>query len=254
MAIEIRNLALQLGNKKVLDNISTRFNFGELTIILGPNGTGKSSLLKVLSQEWRSAGELFFYGKPAASWQPSELAKSVGILPQASSLSFGFTAGEVVALGGLTLSVSRAQLSEICNKNMALTDVLHLADRLYPSLSGGEKQGVHLARVLTQLAAAPRKPILMLDEPTSALDIAHQHQTLQLAKDQAKAGAAVIAIIHDLNLAAKYADRIIMLSDGKITATGAPNKVLQPQLIAEVYGWKVNVMPHPEEDYCVILP
>ncbi|WP_281543933.1 heme ABC transporter ATP-binding protein [Grimontia sp. SpTr1] len=253
MGIDIRQASLTLGNKVLLDNFSTSFKLGELTIILGPNGTGKSSLLKLISREWPCNGELRFYGKSAKDWKPEHLAASMGILPQSSSLTFAFTAREVVELGGLALSASQAELAEIASENMAKTDVLHLADRLYPSLSGGEKQRVHLARVLTQIAKSPRDTILMLDEPTSALDIGHQHKTLSLAKEMAQAGSAVIAVIHDLNLAAQYADRILILNEGKIAADGIPTDVLTPEIIEEVYGWPVSVMPHPTGDYPVVL-
>lgn len=253
MGIEIKHASLTLGNKTLLDNVSTTFRLGELTIILGPNGTGKSSLLKLLSREWPCNGTLSFYGKPLSHWTPQQLAASVGILPQSSSLTFAFTAREVVELGGLALTASRKEIADIAEEKMAQTDVLHLADRLYPSLSGGEKQRVHLARVLTQIAKSERDTILMLDEPTSALDIGHQHKTLTLAKQMAKEGSAVIAVIHDLNLAAQYADRILILHRGKIVADGYPESVLTPAMIENVYGWPVNVMPHPTGGYPVVL-
>ncbi|MDD1779700.1 heme ABC transporter ATP-binding protein [Enterovibrio sp. ZSDZ35] len=253
MSVEIKNASLTLGDKVLLENFSAHFKTGELTIILGPNGTGKSSLLKLISREWKCNGQLSFYGKPSEQWKPAELAQSVGILPQYSSLTFAFTVREVVELGGLALSASQSDVSDIATRQMQTTDVLHLANRLYPSLSGGEKQRVHLARVLTQLSKSPRETVLMLDEPTSALDIGHQHKTLQLAKELAKKGSAVIAVIHDLNLAAQYADHIIMLNKGHIVAEGSPQTVITPRNIEDVYGWPVQVIPHPENDYPVIL-
>lgn len=253
MSVEISNASLTLGKKVLLDNFSTQFNLGEMTIILGPNGTGKSSLLKVISREWQSGGQLKFYGHDAKKWPADKLAASMGILPQASSLTFAFTVREVVELGGLTLAVSQQDLANIATEKMQQTDVLHLADRLYPSLSGGEKQRVHFARVLTQLAKSPRAPILMLDEPTSALDINHQHRTLKLAKNLAKQGAAVIAVIHDLNLAAQYADRILLLNHGNIVAEGSPTQVLTANNIEQVYGWPAQVIRHPQADYPVVL-
>ncbi|MBV7296637.1 heme ABC transporter ATP-binding protein [Enterovibrio paralichthyis] len=253
MSLEIRNASLKLGNKVLLDNFSARFASGELTIILGPNGTGKSSLLKLLSLEWPTEAELFYFGKPANQWKVQELAASMGVLPQSSTLTFAFTVREVVELGGLTLTASQREISAIASEKMAQTDVLHLAERLYPSLSGGEKQRVHLARVLTQLAKSAVPPILMLDEPTSALDIAHQHRTLALAKQLATEGSAVIAVIHDLNLAAQYADKIIMLNDGKIAAQGSPEDVLKASTINEVYGWPVQIIPHPIHNHPVVV-
>ncbi|TKF32482.1 heme ABC transporter ATP-binding protein [Enterovibrio norvegicus] len=253
MSIEIKNASLTLGNKVLLNDFSTTINGGELTIILGPNGTGKSSLLKLFSQEWPCNGELSFYGKSVNAWKPADLAESVGILPQYSSLTFAFTVREVVELGGLALRASQKTIAAIAEEKMQVTDILHLAERLYPSLSGGEKQRVHLARILTQLSQSPRETVLMLDEPTSALDIGHQHKTLRLAKQLASEGSTVIAVIHDLNLAAQYADRIIMLNNGHIVADGSPSQVLTPSNIENVYGWAVQVIPHPQASYPVVL-
>ncbi|NVO99530.1 heme ABC transporter ATP-binding protein, partial [Photobacterium damselae subsp. damselae] len=129
----------------------------------------------------------------------------------------------------------------------------HLANRLYPTLSGGEKQRVHFARVLTQLSHSGKQCILMLDEPTSALDLAHQHHTLEIAQALSQQGAAVIIVIHDLNLAAQYADRLIILNQGKIQADGTPWQVLTPISVENVYGWPVQVIAHPEHNYPVIL-
>ncbi|NLS13379.1 heme ABC transporter ATP-binding protein [Vibrio sp. SM6] len=253
MAISIQHANLKLGHKTLLDDFSAHFDTGALTVILGPNGTGKSSLLKVLTQELHCDAALCFYGQPVNQWSKQELAKSVGILPQSSSLSFAFTVREVVELGGLSLSASQVQLSAIADEQMKLTEVLHLASRLYPSLSGGEKQRVHLARVLTQIAQSPRSKIVMLDEPTSALDIGHQHNTLKLAKTMAEQGAAVIAVLHDLNLAAQYADRVIMMDQGKIVADGTPAKALTEAKIAEVYQWRPTVSTHPVHGHPVIM-
>ncbi len=253
MSIEIRNASLTLGNKHLLNNVSLDFNPKEMTILLGPNGTGKSSLLKLLSREWKTEGALSFYGKPSSHWRDDLLAKSMGVLPQYSSLSFAFTVREVVELGGLTLALSQKEITEIAEEKMQDTDVLHLVERPYPTLSGGEKQRVHFARVLTQIAASPRPPILLLDEPTSALDIRHQHHTLQVAKQLAYQGATVIAVVHDLNLAARYADRILMLHSGAIIADGSPLKVLTSKNIEDVYGWPVEILMHPLYQYPVIL-
>ena len=253
MSIKIQNASLTLGNKRLLNNVSVDFHPKEMTILLGPNGTGKSSLLKLLSREWKTEGNLSFYGTRSSQWRDDALAKSMGVLPQYSSLSFAFTVREVVELGGLTLAFSQQKVTDIAAEKMEDTDVLHLADRAYPTLSGGEKQRVHFARVLTQIAASPRSPILLLDEPTSALDIRHQHHTLQLAKQLANEGATVIAVVHDLNLAAQYADRILMLHSGKIIADGTPSTVLTSNNIEEVYGWPVEIMEHPLHQYPVIL-
>lgn len=253
IAISIKNINLTLGNKVILDNVSVDLNCGELTVLLGPNGTGKSSLLKVITQEWPCSGEVSFFDQPYHQWDAAELAKHLGVLPQASSLTFNFTVEEVVELGALALSESQQQINNIAQDNMAKTDILNLAQRLYPSLSGGEKQRVHLARVLTQLAQSGNQTALLLDEPTSSLDLSHQHQTLSLAKSLAQAGACVIAVIHDLNLAAQYADRVLMLNGGKIVADGTPWQTLTAETIEGVYQWPVQIVEHPKRDCPVIL-
>lgn len=253
VAIKCNNLNLILGKKTILDDVSTQFCTGELCILLGPNGTGKSSLLKMLTQEYPIDGEVCFFEHDAKQWAAPELAKHLGMLPQSSSLSFNFNVREVVELGGIPLHCSNAEVKRLAQRNMMLTDTLALADRLYPSLSGGEKQRVHLARVLTQLEQSDDKKILLLDEPTSALDLSHQHQTLLLAKKLAEQGAAVVIVMHDLNLAAQYADRVMILNQGKIVADGTPWQVLTKDNIKQVYNWDVKVIAYPDSNYPVLI-
>lgn len=252
-SIELHDVHLTLGGKTILDNISVSFFPGQLTVLLGPNGAGKSSLLKMISGEWKSQGQISYFGSSAQSWDPSTLARHLGVLPQSSSLSFNFKVHEVVELGGMPLTANTTTIKNIAQSYMQATDIEHLANRLYPNLSGGEKQRVHLARVLTQLAQSGSNKILLLDEPTSASDLCHQHTTLQLARKLTAEGATVIAVIHDLNLAAKYADRILMLHQARLIADGAPWQTLTADTIAKVYGWPVEVIPHPHADYPIIL-
>ncbi|SMY33462.1 heme ABC transporter ATP-binding protein [Photobacterium andalusiense] len=253
-AITARNLQLTLANKVLLDNFSIDIKAGQVTALLGPNGAGKSTLLKILCGEMSpESGEVAFFNRDINDWQRAELARHLGILPQHSSLSFGFTCKEVVELGTMPLCLSRQEIDRITSQTMANTDVLELAQRLYPTLSGGEKQRIHFARVLTQLSQADDKCILMLDEPTSALDLAHQHKTLQMAQTMAAQGAAVIVVLHDLNLAAQYAQRMVIIQHGKIQADGTPWQALDPAVINAVYGWQVSVHAHPIHDYPFLL-
>ncbi|MGF1684791.1 heme ABC transporter ATP-binding protein [Photobacterium minamisatsumaniensis] len=252
-AIDASGLNLKLGDKVLLDDLAIQIKSGELTALLGPNGAGKSTLLKVLCGEQESTGHVSFFGKNRATWPPAELAKHLGVLPQHSNLTFAFTAQEVVELGGLPLALTNRETVSIAKEKMAQVDVTNLSCRLYPTLSGGEKQRVHFARVLTQLSRAGEQCILMLDEPTSALDLAHQHKTLQVAKSLAKSGAAVIIVIHDLNLAAQYADRLVILNEGKIQADGCPKDALTAKTIERVYGWPVCITHHPIDNYPIVL-
>ncbi|HIF9520615.1 TPA: heme ABC transporter ATP-binding protein [Photobacterium damselae] len=254
IALKASNLHLQLGGKTLLDNVDLEIMSGQITALLGPNGAGKSSLLKVLNGEITpNSGAIEIFSKPKDHWPSELLAKHMGILPQHSTLSFSFLAHEVAELGAMPLAISNHQAQQLAAKNMVKVGVDHLANRLYPTLSGGEKQRVHFARVLTQLSHSGEQCILMLDEPTSALDLAHQHHTLEIAQALSQQGAAVIIVIHDLNLAAQYADRLIILNQGKIQADGTPWQVLTPTAVENVYGWPVQVIAHPEHNYPVIL-
>jgi len=252
-AFSVKHLQLTLGNKTILQDVSAQFNYGQLTILLGPNGTGKSSLLKVLTQELPLQGEVLFDNKPVQQWPNRALAKQLGVLPQSSSLAFNFSAQEVVELGGIALDCPNTEIQRFADAYMQETDTAHLSTRAYPTLSGGEKQRVHFARVLTQLAQSGDKKVLLLDEPTAALDLSHQHQTLSLAKKLAAQGAAVLIVMHDLNLAAQYADRILILNEGKVAADGTPWQVLTEQNVEQVYQCKVRVIAHPDLGYPMVI-
>ncbi len=251
--VAIRNLSVTLGHRRILENVSLSLKRGEFTALLGPNGTGKSTLLKALTGEIPAHGQFDLFGQPRDLWPASKLAKHLGVLPQSSSLSFNFSAQEVVELGGIGLTMPNTQLAQVVQQNMERTDVSHLAQRAYPTLSGGEKQRVHLARVLTQLEQSGENTVLLLDEPTSALDIHHQHTTLALAQSLARNGATVVAVLHDLNLAAQYADRLILLNQGHIVADAPPKTALQADIIEAVYHHKVAILPHPTYGHPIVI-
>lgn len=250
-----KSLSMQFDRRIILDNIDIDIRAGEVTALLGPNGAGKSTLLKLMCGEIASNNHIEYFGKERGAWQEGELAKHLGMLPQHSTLSFPFLAHEVVELGAIPLNLPNKQARELAQKCMEVTDVGHLSDRLYPSLSGGEKQRLHLARVLVQLAHAGREKILMLDEPTSALDLAHQHNTLKIARRLADDdNTAVIIVLHDLNLAAQYADRLVVLHEGKLVCDATPWAALQPDMIQNVYGYHSIVAKHPTMDFPMIYP
>ncbi|MGB0942236.1 MAG: heme ABC transporter ATP-binding protein [Marinomonas sp.] len=256
MSLEVKDLNLIIGAKKLLSDINFKLETNEVVAILGPNGAGKSTLFKVLSGEHRHyEGQVILEGIDLKSWKASDVAKLLGVLPQSSALAFPFSVSEVINLGRLPHSTGRVLDHQIITEAMSKADVSHLAGALYPSLSGGEKQRVQFARVLTQIwqKSDLGERYLLLDEPTSALDLPHQHQTLSLARDLAKEGVGVLAILHDLNLAAQYADRIILLSEGLCVAQGDVKTVLTPQQIENLYGIKVTVMSHPEHHYPLVI-
>lgn len=248
MSFSVSHLNLSVGCKALLNNVDFSISPGELVVVLGPNGAGKSSLLKVMSGEYNFyEGELQLNGARYSRLPVGDIARMVGVLPQSSQLVFPFSVSEVVMLGRLPHSSGRARDLEIVKQVIDKVDMTHLMDASYPSLSGGEKQRVQLARVLAQIwersAFGPR--YLLLDEPTSALDVAHQQLTLQLARELAGQGIGVMAILHDLNLAAQYGDRIVMLQQGEIAAQGTVEEVLEPELIRQLFSIDVSIMPHP---------
>lgn len=257
--VELRNLTLQRGARRILSQLSLDLHAGELTVLLGPNGTGKSSLLKCISGEIPVQGEIRLFGQPHAHWPAQALARRMAILPQSSALSFSFLAREVVALGRLPHASGKTADEVIIQHCLQAVGAEHLADSAYTVLSGGEKQRIHFARVLAQLddqaanspqadarPALAQPKLLMLDEPTSALDLSHQHQTLQTAQHRARQGDAVLVILHDLNLAARYADRVLLLNHGHIQADGAPEDVLTPERIRQTFAFDAQVFRHPE--------
>ncbi|WP_226663641.1 heme ABC transporter ATP-binding protein [Microbulbifer aggregans] len=247
MLIQIADLAIHYPRaaEPLLADINLVFHSGEVTALLGPNGSGKTSLLRAVSGEQPHSGQITLFGRAQADWYRSQsdqrqLARRYGLLPQHSNLSFAFTCREVVQLGLAPGSLSRLEQGERIEQFMQRADVWHLRDRLFPSLSGGEKQRVHLARVLAQLSLANpgEERVLLLDEPTSALDLKHQHHVLALAREMAGENTAVVAVLHDLNLAARYADRMVMLARGRVQADGHPTELLQPELVERVYGYR----------------
>lgn len=253
--LSVNNLDVAIGNKPLLHDINLTIQPGKITALLGPNGAGKSTLLKAICGEMPiAAGHVEFYGKSMAQWQRIELARHMGVLPQHNSLSFPFKVREVVEMGLFPLEASQAQARIIVDHALEQVDVCHLADRRYPTLSGGEKQRVQLARVLTQLSQAKQPPLLLLDEPTSALDLAQQHRVLNLAKELAhEQGVGVIAVLHDLNQAARYADELVVLHDGTIRSQGAPNKVLTDDEIETVWHYRPTLVTDPNHGTPVIL-
>ncbi|WP_421219989.1 heme ABC transporter ATP-binding protein [Aeromonas jandaei] len=253
-------LSLRRGQRQILDGLDLALHSGTLTTLLGPNGAGKSTLLKCLTGELPHEGTITLFGRERQLWDSSQLAHRLGVLPQSSSLNFPFLCEEVVAMGRLPHSEPARRKEEIVAAAMAHAGVEHLAKRLYPGLSGGERQRVQFARVLAQIWQAPDSPeqseqprLLLLDEPTSALDLKYQHQLLAMARALASRNTAVLVVLHDLNLAARYADRLVMLERGKLMADGTPGEVLTPELISRLYGYPAQVLHHPESGLPMVV-
>ena len=252
--LEVQGLHLSRGGATVLHDISLGLTPGQVLGVLGPNGAGKSSLLGVLCGELApDRGEVRLQGKGLAQWPGQARARRLAVLPQVSSLGFAFRVEEVVGLGRLPHDTGQQRDQQIVEAALLAADAGHLADRSYLALSGGERQRVHLARVLAQLWPGEEGATLLLDEPTSMLDPLHQHTTLQAVRAFADRGAAVLVILHDLNLAARYCDRILLLEQGRCHAVGTPQEVLRPEALKTVYGIEVLVQTHPERGHPLII-
>ena len=245
-ALIIQHLSLTLGARPLFSDFSLSLAAGELTVLLGPNGCGKSTLLKALTGELASSATITLFGRPTSQWPSCARAQRLVVLPQSSSLSFDFLAREVVELGRLPWSTAPAINRQRVESSMRALDVWPLRDARYLHLSGGERQRLHFARVLCQLDTH-QPGVLLLDEPTSALDPGHQHQTLRLAKQLAGAGHAVLMVLHDLNLASRYADRVLLMQQGRLLADGTPRETLTAALLHRLYGAGPELWHHPQD-------
>lgn len=214
---------------------------GEFHVLAGCNGAGKSTLLKAIAGELAVAGQLLLHDRALTSWPARARARHLAVLPQASELSFPFTAAEVVALGATPLSLSWRQRREAVDRLLHRTNTHHLRDRDYRQLSGGERQRVHLARVLLQLSQAESAPLLLLDEPTSAQDLGQQHAILGLARGLAtRENYGVIAVLHDINLCLRYATRVSLLEGGRVAGSGSPDAMLTTDAVKQYWGCTVT--------------
>ena len=250
-----KNLMVTLGASQILHDVSITAAPGEFTCIVGPNGSGKTTTLKALTGDVRYDGHITINNNDLAYLKPWELATIRGVLPQTSVLAFPFTVIEVVRIGLMT--GADAQDGCLALQSLARVGLAHYADRFYQELSGGEQQRVQLARVLAQIPHAvgedgPRW--LFLDGPVSSLDIAHQLQIMSLAEQFARDGGGVIAVMHDLNLTAMFADQIILMANGRILQAGPPSVVLTDANLSQAYGCDVKVGMPPPAGIPYVLP
>jgi len=245
-ALACASVEVRIGAKRLLANASVELAPGRVTAILGPNGAGKSTLLSVLAgQREPTQGRATLDGRPLSGHGMPVLALRWALMPQESAVAFDFTAQDIVALGRYPHRRAPTRDEDaIMAEAMALTDVTALAPRILNTLSGGEKARVHLARALAQLWH-PRPDgasrWLLLDEPTAALDLAHQHSAMRLLRAWAARGVGVVAVLHDLNLARRYADEVVVLGAPGGLRQGATADVLQPALIEAV--WRMPCQP-----------
>ena len=252
MSLTARSLVVHLGRTPVLRGVDFDARAGEFGCIVGPNGSGKTTLLRALTGELPYGGAAYLQGQDIASLGPQALARLRGVLPQSTALAFPFNVIEVVRLGLPDPSDQAPARTALASVGLSGYEA-----RFYQELSGGEKQRVQLARVLAQVGApisdeGPRW--LFLDEPVSALDIAHQLQVMRLARAFADAGGGVVAVMHDLNLTAMFADRVHVLAQGQVLAAGTPGSVMSDTVLSQAYGCDLRVGRTPPPGVPFILP
>ncbi|WGD28383.1 heme ABC transporter ATP-binding protein [Ancylobacter sp. WKF20] len=236
---EARDIHFRAGRRTLLTGASVRVVPGRVTVLIGPNGAGKSTLLKVLAGEYRPhAGDVWLAGTDIRELRPSELASLRAVVPQSAQLAFPFTVAEIVAIG----SDGGRQSAPLIRRVLDQVQLGGFEARPYDELSGGERQRVQIARALAQLAGGTRPGYLLLDEPTASLDLAQQLLVIRhLRRMAAEEGVGVLAVLHDLNLAAMAADTILAMRDGTVLADGAPGSVLTDATIHALYGVQARV-------------
>ncbi|PWN07674.1 heme ABC transporter ATP-binding protein [Rhodohalobacter mucosus] len=249
--IDAKNITVKIDDKTLVNNVSMRLEPGKFSVILGKNGAGKSTFLKALTGDITPfEGMVLVNGKNLDSVSPVKLARKRAVMMQELHLSFSFTALEVVLMGRSPHSsgFESAGDQKIAMECLKRAGVDHLADRAFPTLSGGEKQRVQFARMLAQLWDRVQQQLpccLLLDEPLSSLDLAHQHNMMHLVKSLSRSGVAVMMILHDLNLAAQYADEVHVMKEGRTFALGSPHEVFKPEIIEMAFDCPVHIMQHP---------
>ena len=249
-AIDIQHITHCYGNRPVLDDISLSIRTGTFFTILGPNGSGKTTLMKTISGiENPQTGLVKIMGRPLQNYTRKNLAKTIAFLPQTIPVDFQFTVTELILLGRTPhqgiLGLEDQNDLKIADEAMKFVGVEHLAERRLDQLSGGERQRIYIAKALCQ-----EPQIILLDEPTASLDLAHQIHIMDLMERlKAEKGVTVVMVSHDVNLAAMYAECLLLLKDGKIVKTGSPNDVLTHHTLEKTYDCTLFIDKNPLGDF-----
>lgn len=256
--IRASNLTVRLSGKTIVQGVSLEARAGQITAIVGPNGSGKTTTLKAVAGEIASEGAIMLNGRDIRALEPWQLAVRRAVLPQAAVVAFPFTVREIVRLG-LSVGPNRhaERVETITSAALAAVDLAGFAGRFYQELSGGEQQRVQLARVLSQIwePVLDGEPcFLLLDEPVSALDIRHQLAVMRLAKRYCEGGGGVIAVLHDLNLTALFADHMVMMRGGRVVEAGPPVSVMTDDAMEAVFGCRMCVNGVPSHGIPFVLP
>ncbi|ANK82513.1 MAG: hypothetical protein TEF_18235 [Rhizobiales bacterium NRL2] len=248
-----RDITVVRQNRKLLDGVSLRLNGGSLLAVVGPNGAGKSTLIRCLSGDTSPEGGMAeLDGRPIGGYGAADLARRRAVVGQEQHLAFGFSVMEVVLLGRIAHAGRSGRDDDLAAAAAAIgaMGLEALAERDFRTLSGGEKQRCHLARALAQLwpfaGATARGKVLVLDEPTNNLDLRHQYGLMDQVRRMADSGLGVIAVLHDLNLALRYADRVAVLCDGRLAGWGPPTETMTGALLSEVFGLELRRIETPD--------
>jgi len=243
------DLSVTLGNNTILDELNLDIEAEQLTTLIGPNGAGKSTLFAALSGDIQpTRGQAMLRGRPVRSYRSNELALQRAVLPQDHLVRFSYSVEEIVALARLSHQADEVKDHEIVEESLVAAEMEHMRRRDVQTLSGGEMTRTAFARVLAQAT-----PVVLLDEPTAALDLRHQESVLRQARRLRDEGACVVVVLHDLNLASAFSDRVIMLHDGRVVADGRPAEVFTRERIGLVYRQNVLVTSHPTRDCPMIV-
>jgi len=232
----------------ILNDVDVTLDYGDFLAIVGPNGAGKSSLLSILANEVKQGQQkIMFKDKDISEWEVRELSLHKAKFSQHNSNEIPLQVKDVVMMGRYPYfdSQPRKEDFEAMNKLMYETDVYHLKERDYNTLSGGEKQRVHLSRVMAQLENELEQKLVFLDEPLNNLDVKHQYKALEIIKKFTQHANSAIVVLHDLNLAAQFADKILLMKGGKVSAYGTPEEVFTSENITQAYNFPCTICPHP---------
>ncbi|MGW0329739.1 ABC transporter ATP-binding protein [Nocardia sp. NPDC003183] len=248
---------VRLGYKgtTISDQLSVDIPDGKFTVIIGPNACGKSTLLRALARLLTpESGTVLLDGKPISSYPAKQVARQIGLLPQTSTAPDGIRVADLVARGRYPHQTLLRQWSkadeEAVTSAMTATGVTELSARMVDELSGGQRQRVWIAMVLAQ-----DTPLILLDEPTTYLDIAYQIQLLDLCRSlNRESGRTVVAVLHDLNHAFRYADHLVAMRDGRVVATGAPADIVTAELVDEVFSLRCRIVDDPETGTPLVIP
>lgn len=254
--IHVKNLSYNIGPKRLLHDISFQLHPGDFLGIIGPNGAGKSTLLKLLCKELAAKpGCIYYHQRDVAAYSYKELSKVRSVLAQTNTVSINLSVEQLITMGRYPYfkSTPSAHDLHIIERVIKMMGVKKLKDRTYYSLSGGEQQRVQLARVLAQIYDQPES-ILFLDEPTNGLDIQYQQIILETAKQLTEMKFSVICILHDINYASRYANKIMILKNGECVKYGTPSEVITEEIIRHTYATNVKILRDDTIPYPIVIP